>query len=200
MQTTLPATARSAEIGKGAARKLRSTGQVPAVVYGPKGDPVSITVDPKTLLDIFRKSKDRNSIIELDIGGEKVPTLVRDVQRHPVSRDVLHVDFYRVHPEVPVTVDVPLAPFGKMVGSVLGGQLRVIRRTVKVRCRYDLIPDALPHDVSPLDIGDMVKISQIKAPEGSEILFDHDINVLSCFGKRVRVDKKAATKDTKKKK
>lgn len=182
--TMLQASRRTGD-GKGAARKLRARGVLPAVVYGPEHDPVSITVDPGALTDIFKKSQDRNTIIDLDIEGEKLPVLVREVQRHPVSRKILHVDFYRVSAERPVEVMVPIRPYGRPRGAVLGGRLRVIRRALRARCRYDRIPKDFPVDVSPMRIGDMVRASQIKLPEGVELVADHDINVLTLYGKRV---------------
>lgn len=189
--TSLQAAIRT-DNGKGNARKLRAAGRVPGVVYGPYHESIAISIDPNTLSDIFKQSRDRNTIVELQLEGETVPTLVREVQRHPLTRELLHVDFYRVSKERPVEVMVPLVPQGRPRGAVLGGRTRLIRRELKVRCTYDRIPSGLPVDVTPMQIGDMVRVSQIKAPQGVEILYDHDFNVVTVYGKRgARVDAEA---------
>lgn len=188
MSNILNATVRQS-LGKGAARKARNAGKIPAVLYGPENEPVSLEVDPDKLVRIFRATQNRNTVVELDIDGDKVPTLVREVQRHPVSRQVLHVDFYRVSKDRPVEVMVPVTTVGRPAGAILGGRLRLIRRAVRTRCRYDLIPESFVVDISPMEIGDMVKASEIETPEGVEMVFDHDFNVLTVYGKKVREKK-----------
>lgn len=182
--TTLQASIRT-ENGKGEARKLRSNGQVPAVVYGPETRPIAIAVDPAGITEIFKQTQNRNTIVELNVDGETVPVLVREVQRHPVSRELLHVDFYRVSKERDVEIMVPLRPHGRPRGAVLGGRLRVIRRELRARCRYDRIPNEFTVDVSPLNIGDMIKASEIEMPPGVELVMENDFNVVTLYGKRV---------------
>ncbi|MCB9670403.1 MAG: 50S ribosomal protein L25 [Alphaproteobacteria bacterium] len=185
MSNTLNATVRSSS-GKGAARKTRRDGKIPAVLYGPENEPVPVDIDPDQLVRIFRKTNDRNTVVDVEIDGTSVPTLVQDVQRHPVSRDILHVDFYRVSKSKPVEVMVPVTTVGRPAGAVLGGRLRLIRRVVRTRCVYDRIPSSFVVDISPMNIGDMVKASEIATPEGVEIVFDHDFNVLTVYGKKQR--------------
>lgn len=185
MSNTLNATVRSSS-GKGAARKTRRDGKIPAVLYGPENEPVPVDIDPDQLVRIFRKTGDRNTVVDVEIDGTSVPTLVQDVQRHPVSRDILHVDFYRVSKSKPVEVMVPVTTVGRPAGAVLGGRLRLIRRVVRTRCVYDRIPSSFVVDISPMNIGDMVKASEIATPEGVEIVFDHDFNVLTVYGKKQR--------------
>lgn len=175
--------------GKGAARKARATGRIPANVYGPEAAPVSVDIDPDALVRIFRKTRNRNTIVDLEIDGATVPTLVREVQRHPASRDILHVDFYRVHADRPVEVMVPVTTTGRPAGAVLGGRLRLIRRAVRTRCPYDRIPEKFVVDISPMNIGDMVKASEIATPEGVEMVYDNDFNVLTVYGKKGRAAK-----------
>jgi large subunit ribosomal protein L25 len=184
MDTTLSATLRT-DYGKSVARKLRAAGQIPAVVYG-AGDAgtQSITVDPKALYDIFRKTLDSNTIVNLDISGKKVPTLVRTVQRHPLSRAILHVDFFRPDPDGNVEAEVPVVATGKAVGLVLGGKITVLRRTVTVTCRYDRIPKVIEVDVTALDVGQFIKASQLKLPENVSVAMTKDFNVVSCWGKK----------------
>jgi large subunit ribosomal protein L25 len=98
--------------------------------------------------------------------------LVREVQRHPVSGAVRHVDFYQVKEDETLTVDVPVKMVGKAAGVAMGGALRLIRRELKVRCLPSNIPSVIEADVTPLEIGKFLKVNQIPNPEGVEILFD----------------------------
>lgn len=181
--TSLQAAIRT-DNGKGDARKLRARGRIPGVLYGPDHEPVSLSVDPNALTEIFKQTQDRNTIVQLQVEGDTVPTLVREVQRHPLTRELLHVDFFRVSPERPVEVMVPLRTQGRPRGAVLGGRVRLIRRELRARCRYDRIPAAFTVDVTPMQIGDMIKVSQVRPPEGVQIVFDHDFNIVTVAGKR----------------
>ncbi len=185
MDTTISATTREAG-SKGAARKIRRAGKLPCIVYGPEKDPTPISVDPKALVDLFRTTRNRNTIVNLDIDGAEQPALVREVQRHPVSRDILHVDFYRVSKEREVEVMVPVESVGRPAGAIMGGRLRIIRRTIRVRCTYDKIPEKFVVDVSSMEVGDMVQASEIPTPDGVEMVFDHDFNVMTVYGKKAR--------------
>lgn len=191
MNTTLAATPRTSG-KKGDARKLRATGKIPAVMYGPNDEPAAIAVDAEALTTIFRKTQDRNTVVEIELEGDKHPTLVRDVQRHPVSRALLHADFYRLANDRKVEVMIPVEGVGRPAGAIMGGRLRLIRRTVKARCDFDKIPSKLTVDIRPMDIGDMVKASEIPLPEGVELVYDNDYNVLTVYGKKGRAEKKEA--------
>jgi large subunit ribosomal protein L25 len=182
MDTTLAATKRN-ESGKGGARKLRAAGKMPAVLYGIDSDTISLAVDPKQLTDIFQGTQNRNTVLQLDIDGTTVPALVREAQRHPVSRDILHVDFQQVG-EKPVEVMIPVTTTGKPAGAVLGGRLRLIRRELKVRCNYANIPFNFQVDVSDMQIGDIIKASEIDVPDGVQVVYTHDFNVLTLYGKK----------------
>jgi len=184
MDTNMNATLRTDNVGKGAARKLRASGRLPAVVYAQGGEATPIHIDPVLLTKIFRKTENRNTVIHLDLDGENVPCLVREAQRHPLTRDILHVDFYRLAEGQQVTVDVPVEPVGRPAGASLGGRLRVIRRTVPVRSNWNAIPATLPVDVSHMMIGDFIRVSEINTDDGVDIVFESDFNVLSVYGKR----------------
>ena len=184
MDTNITATLRQEDLGKGAARKLRAAGRLPAVVYAQGEEATSVHVDPVDIDRIFRTTRNRNTILHLDIDGEKVPCIVRDTQRHPLTREILHLDFYRLAEGQRITVDVPLEPQGRPAGASLGGRLRVIRRTVPVNAEWSAIPATLPVDVSPLQIGDFIKVSEISTPDDVNVVFESDFNVVSLYGKR----------------
>lgn len=184
MDTTLEATLRTDPGGKSYARKLRKAGQVPAVIYGGGSDAIRVAFSPKSLTDLLEVTKNRNTIVSLALGKEKIPVLVREVQRHPLDRTFVHVDFIRVSKDRPVTVMIPVNPVGRPKGAVAGGRLRVIRRELKARCRYDKIPEKFDLDVSEMDIGDFFRASAVPTEKGVEVLFEQDFNVLSLEGKK----------------
>jgi len=181
--TTLEVNLRTDEFGKGAARKLRAKGMLPAVIYGPGNEPMSLSIDPEKLQLIFKETGNRNTVVQLTIDGQTVPALVRDVQRHPVTRDLVHVDFYRVDVERKVDVMVPVKAVGRAAGTALGGRLRVIRRVVHARCKPNDIPAAFEVDVTALEINDMVKATEIPLPGGVELIIDDDFVVIAMYGK-----------------
>lgn len=188
MNTNLNAEVRSGESGKGVARKIRKAGKLPGVVYGAGNEATAVIVDPKALTDMFMATRNRNTVVNLEIDGTTHPCLVREVQRHPLSRQMLHVDFYKVPEEDAVTVMVPIQGVGRAKGMTLGGRLRLIRREVRIRCNYKHIPATIDFDITPLDIGDMVKASELPLPEGCELDADNDFNVMTLYGKRVAVN------------
>lgn len=184
MDTTLEVGLRDTH-GKGQNRKARTRGNVPAIVYGPVTGARSLVIDPAKLLAVFKKTNNRNTVLQLKVGAETpIPCLVREVQRHPVSREILHVDFYAVPLEQPIELMVPLRTVGRPKGVAAGGRLRVIRRELKVASRYDRIPEILEVDVSEMDVGDFIRASQVPTPEGVSVVIANDFNVLSMIGKR----------------
>jgi large subunit ribosomal protein L25 len=152
--------------GKGAVRRLRREGFVPAIAYG-KGRPTTaISVSPKDVTSVLKTELGRNSVVELDVSGQKMLAMIRDYSVHPLARELEHVDFIEVHLDKPVDVDVPLIPRGKAVGVTTGGVLRVVYRTVPVRCLPDKIPAKLEADVTHLELGMHVATKELKLPEG----------------------------------
>lgn len=184
MDTTIAATVRTAQTGKGAARKARKAGQIPGVVYGQAGETTPVLLDPNRIDTIFRTTKNRNTVLFVDVAGKNTPCLVRELQRHPLSRQMLHIDLYALAPGQQVVVQVPVTTSGRAAGAVLGGRIRIIRRDVAIACTWEKIPESIDIDVSPLEIGDYVRITQVAAPEGCAFVYDADYNVVSCYGKK----------------
>ena len=162
--------------GKSAARAMRRAGKVPAVLYGAARQPLSVAVDDKE----FEKkvgAVEGTHLIRLtspvaDLGGRLV--LVKELQRHPVSRQLLHADLYEVDVTAKLKLRVPLHFIGRAQGVEMGGILQPIRREIEVLCLPTEIPDFIEIDVSALGIHDAVHISEITAPAGVEIPFDTD--------------------------
>ncbi len=191
---TLNATVRDGT-GKGVARKLRAAGQLPAVIYGRGSDAIAVSVPTADVEAIFRKSQNRNTLLSLTVDGQEHVCLVKEAQRHPVKRDLRHLDLYEVDPEQPVTVTVKLKPVGTARGVKMGGRLQVIRRALDVRCKPGDIPALIGVDVTDLGIGKFVKVSQVQPPEGVEVLYKGDFNLYSVIGKRGAKTDEAAAAD-----
>lgn len=165
----LTATPR-AEAGKGPARRIRREGSIPAVAYGQKKDPVALAVSPKALKAVLNSTHGQNSVLELSVeGGERFNVMVRHFTVHPISRELMHADFFRVDLDSTVDIPVPFKMVGKAKGVVLGGILQQIYRTLPVRCRPTQIPLGIEADVSDLDLNGSIKVSELTLPEGVSI-------------------------------
>lgn len=160
------------ERGKNANRRLREQGLVPAVVYGGGKEPVPVQLDRRTLLDLLRSTGD-NPIFLLQLGGtdKSRHAMIREMQVHPVSRRVLHIDFQRVLMTETVKVAIHIELQGTPVGvKVDGGLLDFVTRELHVACTPDKIPAKLVVDVSELHIGQHVEAKEIALPEGVQLL------------------------------
>lgn len=152
---------------KGFARRLRASGQIPAVVYGPGIESErSISVDPKSF-DRQRKQYGKQHLFQLKVdNGAEIMVQLKSVSRDPVKRDYTHIDFYAVDKNRPIQIDVPLELTGKPVGVVNGGILTQLKRSVTVSALPQKVPDKLTADVTHLDTGEILHISDLNFPEG----------------------------------
>jgi large subunit ribosomal protein L25 len=171
--------------GKGAARKLRSTGHVPAVLYGSGIDPVNLAVEVQHLDRVLHSGA--NAILDLrgtnDVKGKLA--LVKALQRDPVSRRVMHCDLFAIDVLKKVIVSVALHYDGKPRGVEMGGLLEPILREVEIECLPLEIPEAISVDVSALDIGDALHVSDIPVPETASILNDPEATTVHVVAPRV---------------
>ncbi len=166
--------------GKGAARAARREGRVPGVIYGDKQDPVMITVDPIELLKQVSAPGFFGRVYNIDVEGAAHRVLPRDLQLDPVTDQPIHVDFMRFSAQTRVNVDVVVVFLNEedSPGLRLGGVLNVVRHAVELLCRPDNIPESLEADLTGLEIGDGIHISDIKLPEGVEpTITDRDFTV-----------------------
>lgn len=185
MATMSLAAERRTSTGKGAARKLRRTGRIPAVVYREGGPATAVAIDPHDLEQVFRKTMNPNTLVELTFDGGTHTCLVREAQRHPVSQALLHVDFYEVAPDDDLRIAVPVRTVGRAVGTRLGGQLRVIRRFLDLTCKPAHIPPSVDIDVTSLGVGQFIRVSQVEAPPGTKLIYRSDYNVVTVMSKRM---------------
>jgi large subunit ribosomal protein L25 len=159
--------ARRSGIGKGVARKLRQTGSIPAVYYGRGEDPIVLTVVVKELEEVILKAEGSNVIVDLRVdgdGGGDRKALIREIQRDPVGGHILHLDLQHISLTERITVEVPIILTGTPIGVKDGGGiLEHLLRDVEVECLPTDIPSRLEIDVSALNIGDSLHVSDLKA-------------------------------------
>ena len=153
--------------GTRSSRRLRREGRVPAVVYGLSQDPVSIDVDWPELRRVLTTDAGVNAVIHLEFGGEKQMSIVKDIQRHPVRRDVTHIDFLRIDPKQDVTVDVPVVMVGEAKEVTdADGMVDQNMFSLSVSAAPDNIPNELEIDISDLTVGDSKRVGDISLPIG----------------------------------
>jgi large subunit ribosomal protein L25 len=184
MRTILEVEARTAS-GKTAARQLRKTGMIPGICYGGGGEPFPMSVSPDALSRVLKSPRGRNAVVELELDGKRHHVMVQAVQRDPVRRGPIHVDFRVVRDSDVVTVRVPIRAVGKSAGEEEGGSLVLIRRTVGVKCKVSDIPDNISHDVILLEIRDIVRVSELNLPAGCSLDTKTDYVILQIAAPRV---------------
>jgi large subunit ribosomal protein L25 len=174
--------------GKGAARQLRRDGRIPGVLYGKQVASQSISLDPNELDDLIRTSHAGiNTLIDLtgpgDVAGKTV--LVKELQREPVRGVLLHVDFFEVDQTATIRVSVPIHLSGTAEGVTMGGLIDHSLRVVELDCLPLAIPDEVVIDVSGLDIGDSIHVSDLPLPEGVELHTAAELSVVSVVAPKV---------------
>ncbi|MDP7142347.1 MAG: 50S ribosomal protein L25/general stress protein Ctc [Alphaproteobacteria bacterium] len=178
--------------GKGASRALRRDGKVPAVIYGNKEDAIKITLPAKEANIEYYAGHMFTTLCDLKVGNDTHLVLARDVQLHPVKDYVEHIDFLRVTPKTKITVSIPVNFIGEDVSPGIrdeGGSLNVVRYEVDLRCSATSIPDSLDADVSEMNIGDSLKISDVTLPEGATPdITDRDFTIATIIAPRAVVE------------
>jgi len=185
-QVTLTAEAREGG-GKGEGRRLRRAGRVPAVAYGGGLDATPVSVDALELYHALRTDAGLNALIRLEVDGDTHLTLARQLQRHPVRREIMHVDFVVVDRSRKVTVDVPIHLTGEAPGTDEGGVVDQVRFDVSVEVLPLEVPDNLELDISDMQVGDVKRLSDLRLPEGVALLDDAESTVASVYIPQVEV-------------
>jgi large subunit ribosomal protein L25 len=177
-KVTLTAEPRASR-GRGEARRLRRAGRIPAVAYGAGLDATPVSVDSLELYHALRTDAGLNALIRLHIDGDVHLTLARELQRHPVRREIMHVDFVAVDRERKVTVDVPIHLQGHPRGADEGGVVDQVLFTVEVEVLPLEVPDQLVLDISEMQIGDVIRLEDLPLPQGVTLLDDAGSTVVS---------------------
>lgn len=168
--------------GNGPARKLRRSGQIPAVLYGPETEPILLSVNAGEFEKVLKKSIAGQVLLNLIIqNGETLnrSAMVKELQTHPISRDFLHIDFYEITMDRKIRVKAPVVTTGTSKGVELGGILQIVRRELEMLCLPLQVPESVAIDISDLDIGDAIHIGDIALEGDVEFLEDDHITVVT---------------------
>jgi large subunit ribosomal protein L25 len=182
-------------VGNGPARRLRQTGQVPAVLYGPKTESVLLSVNKNDLDLVLKKGRSSQIILNLVIqnNGETYtrPAMIKELQVHPVSRRYLHIDFYEIDMDRKITVGVRVVTTGKSVGVERGGILQIIRRELEVECLPFEVPESIVIDITDLDMGDSVHVEDISLDGDVEFLGESNLTVVTILTPKLEEEPEA---------
>jgi large subunit ribosomal protein L25 len=178
METKLNAERRS-DAGKGVARKLRAAGKVPAVLYGQGLDTTPLTVDSRDLTHLLHSSAGSNVLVDLVVDGEEHLAIPREIQRDHIHSKWVHVDFLAVSRTQTITVSVPVHETGEAVGVKEGGVVEHHLREVQIECLPQDVPDELIVDITNVELGEMVHVSDLVTPAGVMILTSPEDAILS---------------------
>jgi large subunit ribosomal protein L25 len=181
------------ETGKGVARKLRAAGRVPAVVYGHAREPQALSLPTRELEKLLGSIATGSTVVELTLGGATTKTLIREVQRHPFKKQILHVDFQELVAGEKVTVEIPLVFIGTPEGVRLSGALlEQILHTIEVLVDPANIPNHIDVDVTNLAMGHSLHVRELPLPAGLEVLTDQDATVCAVVAPRAVVEETPA--------
>ncbi|MBL0371975.1 50S ribosomal protein L25/general stress protein Ctc [Rhizobium sp. KVB221] len=167
-------------VGKGSSRELRRNGLIPAVIYGDKQAPISITLPVKEVTQKIHAGGFMTTVATIEVDGQKISVLPKDYQLDPVRDFTMHVDFLRVSADMKVTVEVPVHFVNeeKSPGIKVGGVLNIVRHAVELHCPANDIPEFISADLNGLKIGDAIHISHVKLPAGvTPVIADRDFTI-----------------------
>ena len=182
-----------ADRGKGYARKLRAAGRVPGIVYGHGREPQSLSVVARDLDKLLSSIAVSSTVVELGLGGATTKTLIREIQRHPFKKMIMHIDFQELVAGEKVIVDLPLVFVGIPEGVRLSGALlEQILHKIEVLVDPANIPNHVDVDVSHLAMGHSLHIRDLKLPAGVEVLSDEDATICAVIAPRAAVEAAAA--------
>jgi len=175
--------------GKGVARSLRREGRVPAVIYGHGREPKSLSINTRDLEKLLEHISAENTVIDLDLDGTNSRTLIREIQRHPFKRQILHVDFQELVAGEKVIVRLPILLMGVPDGVRMdGGILDQTLRELEVEVDPSNIPNHVEVDVTKMVIGSSLHVSDITLPEGVEIVGDDEASIAVVSAPRAAVE------------
>ena len=181
--------------GKEISRKLRAQGLIPAILYGPSTQPIPLVVNPIAVLKALEKEQSASSFLDLEITDGKTSqvkkALIKDVDFHPATDQLIHVDFYEITVGKELTLEVPIVIVGKAKGVEKGGILEQNLRELTISCLPKLVPSHIEIDVANLDIGDSIHVADISVAEGIKIENDPQVPVVTLVAPEEEVEAEA---------
>lgn len=179
--------------GNSPARALRRDGAIPAVIYGPGTEAVSLSIKAYDLEQILKSAGTGQVFVNLAIeGGATHKAMLKELQRHPVSGDFLHADFYEVALDRKIRVMVPVTTVGKCQGVEMGGMLQIIRRELEVLCKPSDIPDTIELDITDLDMGGAIHVEDVVVDGDVELPHEVNFTILTVLSGRKADEEEAA--------
>ena len=188
------------DLGKGASRRLRHEGKVPAVIYGGDKDPVSLTLDHDSMFHHLENEAFYSHILTIDVAGTKEKAVLKDLQRHPAKPIIMHADFMRVSEKEKLKMHVPLHFINEATapGVKAGGQISHTMTDVEVICAAQDLPEYIEVDMGSMNVGDIVHLTDLRLPEGVALVAlshgdpaEHDAAVVSIHAPRGGVEVEA---------
>ena len=174
--------------GKGPARQLRMRGLIPAIYYGPGIEPKMLQLSPEQLEATLRGDYGRNQIIKLEVGSDSHLAVVRDIAVHPVTQAILHADLYAIAEDRPIETKVPFRTTGRSLGVHKGGVMRKLFRVLPIRALPQDVPPAIVVDVTPLDMGTILKVEDLELPPGVEVTYAPQRRILFVEAKKMVIE------------
>lgn len=159
--------------GKGASRRLRRDGRIPAILYGGHRDARALVLDHQKVMQMLENERSYSTIISLKVGEERQAALLKDIQRHPFKNAVLHIDFQRVEENEKIRINIPLHFKGETVAPGVksqGGIVSHMRTEIEVSCLPRDLPEFIEVDISGLNLNESIHLSQLKVPETVQLL------------------------------
>ncbi len=196
MSTKLVAQPRTAG-GSSSARRLRTDGHIPAVVYGQGMDPISVSVERRELRLALSGAAGTNTVLSLEVDGAKYPAVIKELQRHPVKRTVSHIDFLRVNMNETLHVHVPVRLEGEAKAVVAdGGLVDPAVDTIEVVCTPGNIPDEFVIDITEMQPHDIIRLSDVPMPKGVEAVGDPEMPIVTILVTAAAIAEEAAEGET----
>ena len=177
--------------GKGASRRLRHAGQVPAIVYGGNAEPVALSLSHQKLILLVDKEQFYSTVVMVNVEGDKQPVIVKDVQMHPAKNAVMHVDLQRVLEDQPIRVHLPIHFLNEATSpgvKLKGGTVSHMRTDIEISCLAKDLPESVEVDMGAMGINETVKLSDLVLPAGvtiPELAHGHDAPVVVIHAPRV---------------
>lgn len=182
MSQTILVAQTGRETGSPASRRLRAGDNIPGVLYGQGMAPVSVAVGRRDLRQALSGPAGFNTVLSLEVDGKKYPAVIKEVQRHPVKRNVSHIDFLQINMKELLTVAVPLRLEGEAKAVMAeGGLVDPSVDTIEVECTPDNMPNEFVVDISEMQPGDVIRLSDLALPAGVTALGDPDLAIVSAL-------------------
>lgn len=179
--------------GSANSRRLRKAGSLPGVIYCEGKEATAIQLDTHAFEQVLHHHSSESVLVEISVEGTgDITALVQDVQHHPVSNDLLHVDLFKVDADKPIHVEIPVEVVGEAAGVKVGGSLDIVMHAIEVECLPGDLVESIEVDVSDLEIGDSLHLSQVKLSAKLKSLGDEEAIVLSVTAPRVEEEEEEA--------